>query len=98
MIYLGENFGFSAWRYNVSTDEREWTLAVGFGGCAKRPEGECGPPYRFGLSIIWRKLSNCVNWWVDYLGVERGRGVVRHYRVHSFRQSPISVRLYKAPA
>ena len=97
MFYKGERFGFSAWRYNPAWDEHEWGLAAGFGGQAKRDPGTWAPPYRYGFTIVWRKLSNCVSWWGDYIGVERGRGVVMHYRVHSFRQFPISVRFYKAP-
>jgi len=58
--------------------------------------GSWGPPYRYGFSIVWRKLANCVHWWSEYLGVERGRGVVMQYRVHSFRQWPVSVSFYRA--
>ena len=97
MIYRSTNWGIAAWTYNVATDEREWSLTVGFGGPARRDPGSWGPPYRYGVSIVWRKLTNCVNWWAEILGVERGRGLVVQYRVHSFRQWPVSVSFHKAP-
>ena len=97
MIYRGNTFGLMTWGYNASVDECELGITVGFGGLHQRPQGEWGPPYRLGFSIIWRKMANCVNWWTDYLGVERGRVMVQ-YRVHSFQQSPISIRFYKATA
>ena len=95
MIYRGLNSGFMARNYNCVLDEQEWGIAVGFGGPYQRSLGECWPPYLFGFSITWRKLANCVNWWAEYLGTERGRGVVIQYRVHSFRDFPISIKLYK---
>ena len=95
MIYRSHNWGISAWRYNPAIDEHEWSLNVGFGGPAPHDPSVWGPPYRYGIQIVWRKLANCVNWWAEYLGVERSRGVVMQYRVHSFRQWPVSVRFYR---
>ena len=96
MIYHSHNWGISAWRYNPAIDENEWSLSIGFGGLIPHDRNSWSPPYRYGISIVWRKLTNCVNWWVEYLGTERGRGVVMQYRVHSFKEWPVSIRFYKA--
>ena len=95
MIYRSHNWGISAWCYNPAIDENEWELTIGFGGQATHDSSMWSIPYRYGISIVWRKLTNCVNWWGEYLGTERGRGVVMQYRVHSFREWPISIRFYK---
>ena len=94
MFYKTDNWGVCGWRYNCAADEHEWGITVGFGGRVVVDEGASIPPYRYGFTIVWRKLSNCVNWWIEYLGVERGRGVVVQYRVHGFKCFPIGIRFY----
>lgn len=94
MYYRGERNGFSFWRYDPSMDENTWILNIGFGDAATKPPrpGYMDPLYRFQIRVEWRPLESCFEWWVEYLGVERHRGVVAQYRIHSFKRWPVAVR------
>ena len=77
MYYKGESGGFAFWRYDMAMDENTWMLILGFGGPARtapRP-GFLDPLYRFQFRAEWRPLATCFEWWCEFLGVERDRGV-----------------------
>ena len=94
MHYRGDRFGFSFSRYNAGMDEYEWSLRVGWGGHGS--EGWASH-YRRSVQFVWRSLKNCVEWYADHLGTERGRGVVSQYRICGFRQWPFSMSYYHEP-
>lgn len=67
---------------------------MGFGGRVPKDPGVIGPNYRYEAAIFWRPLHSCFQWYCEYLGVERGRGVVVQYRIHSFERWPIAVHFW----
>lgn len=94
MLWRGETWAVSADRYNCATDEKEWSLRFGFGGAVPVPQWTPSR-YRYMMMLSWYPLASCFEWWAEYLGVEKHRGVVVQYRVHKFKRWPISLRFMR---
>ena len=73
MRYSNGRLNIRTWDYNVAWDMPEWGILIAWN--------------RSAIQITWKRLSDCVEWWAEFLYVERGRVVVQ-YRFHSLKSYP----------